>query len=176
MPNTILQTIFRRVQVSKSERMVLDAILSHANIYGKHAKLAHEAIQGITGLARSTVYAAIARLERVRHFQRVQRQVLWPGHNAMNVYHVVIPWRADPLYDERRIMGWGRKNNKGPKQPDSHPQQKEKSPAAPAQTCTEKTASQFWTPGSAPWYLAQGLDSPEGELHETTNATPKTAP
>ena len=85
MQTKIVQEIFRRVQVNESERMVLDAILSQANIYGKHAKVAHEVIQAITGLARSTVYAAVAKLEKERHLLRVGRQVLWPGHNAMNV-------------------------------------------------------------------------------------------
>ena len=89
-----------------------------ANIYGKHARVAHEVIQAITGLARSTVYAAIARLEKIRHLLRVERKVLWPGHNAINVYHVVIPWRADPLYNERAVMGWDKSNNKGPRRPD----------------------------------------------------------
>jgi uncharacterized membrane protein len=67
MTMNILQTIFRRVQVSSSERLVLDAILSKSTLYGKHSRVAHEAIQGMTGLSRSTVYAAIARLEKIRH-------------------------------------------------------------------------------------------------------------
>ena len=113
MRDSILQRIFRRVQISRSEGIVLDAILGKANLYGKHAKIAHEAIQAITGLARSTVYAAIARLEKIHHLLRVERKVLWYCHNAINVYHVVIPWRADPLYNERRMTGWTTKNNKG---------------------------------------------------------------
>ena len=76
MPKGILQTIFERVQVSQSEQLVLDAILAKANLYGKHAKVAHEVIQAMTGLARSTVYAAIARLEKVRHLLRVDRKLL----------------------------------------------------------------------------------------------------
>src|SRR2546430_6276942 len=75
-----------------------DVILSTTNIYGKHAQVAHEVIQAITGLARSTVYAAIARLEKILHLLRVERKVLCHCHNAINIYHVVIPWRADPLY------------------------------------------------------------------------------
>src|SRR5437868_8230593 len=128
MRDSILAKIFGRVQVNASERRVLDVILSKANMYGKHAKVAHEVIQAMTGLARSTVYAAIARLEKIRHLLRVERKVLWPGHNAINIYHIVIPWRADPLYDERKRMGWGKKNNKGPAAPDPHPKQEEKSP------------------------------------------------
>jgi hypothetical protein len=165
-----LTDIFRRVQVNAAERCVLQAILSKTNIYGKHAKIAHEVIQAITGLARSTVYAAISRLEKIRHLLRVERKVLWPGHNAINIYHVVIPWRADPLYDERRRLGWGRKNNKGPGRPDPHTKQEEKSLAHAAHMCSEpisaKVASTYLTTGSAPWYYAQGL-TPPAENGET---------
>src|SRR5262252_3209261 len=133
MRASILQRIFHRVQVNASERLVLDAILSKANMYGKHARVAHEVIQAITGLSRSTVYAAIVRLEKICHLLRVERKVLWPGHNAINVYHVVIPWRSDPLYNERKMMGWDKRNNKGPKSPDPQPKQEEKSPLQPAQ-------------------------------------------
>ena len=161
MRDSILQKIFRRVQISRSEGIVLDAILGKANHYGKHARIAHEVIQAITGLARSTVYAAIARLEKIHHLLRVERKVLWYCHNAINVYHVVIPWRADPLYNERRMMGRATKNNKGPAASDPHPKREEKSPASPARLCTEQEASSWLTPGTAPWYFAQGLTPPE---------------
>jgi hypothetical protein len=167
MRDSILQKIFRRVQVSRSESIVLDAILSKANLYGKHARIAHEAIQAITGLARSTVYAAIARLEKIHHLLRVDRKVLWFCHNAINVYHVVIPWRSDPLYDERRMMDWGRKNNKGPGRPDPHTKQEEKSPASPARLCSEQEASAWFTAGTAPWYFAQGLEPVAQNTKET---------
>jgi hypothetical protein len=164
MRDSILQRIFRRVQISRSEGLVLDAILSKANLYGKHARIAHEVIQAITGLARSTVYAAIARLEKIHHLLRVERKVLWFCHNAINVYHVVIPWRGDPLYDERRRMGWDERYNKGPKSPDPHTKREEKSPRSPAQTFTrvptQKELSTWLTPGSDPWYFAQGLTPP----------------
>jgi hypothetical protein len=170
MRDSILQKIFRRVQISRSEGIVLDAILSQANVYGKHARVAHEVIQAITGLARSTVYAAIARLEKIHHLLRVERKVLWFCHNAINIYHVVIPWRSDPLYNERRTMGWDKRNNKGPGRPDPHPKQEEKSPLSPAQTFTrvptEKEVSAWLTPGSDPWYYAQGLTPPEKEAEK----------
>jgi hypothetical protein len=164
MRDSILQRIFRRVQVSRSEGLVLDAILSKANLYGKHARVAHEVIQAITGLSRSTVYAAIARLEKIHHLLRVERKVLWYCHNAINVYHAVIPWRADPLYNERRRMGWDKRYNKGPKSPDPHTKQEEKSPLTSAQTFTrvptQKELSTWLTAGSDPWYFAQGLTPP----------------
>ena len=164
MRASILQRIFRRVQISRSEGLVLDAILSNANMYGKHARVAHEVIQAITGLARSTVYAAIARLEKIHHLLRVERKVLWFCHNAINVYHVVIPWRSDPLYNERRMMGWDKRYNKGPGRPDPHPKREEKSHHTPAQTFTkmptEKDASNWFKTGSELWYFAQGLTPP----------------
>jgi hypothetical protein len=167
MRDSILQKIFRRVQISRSEGLVLDAILSKANVYGKHARVAHEVIQAITGLARSTVYAAIARLEKIHHLLRVERKVLWFCHNAINVYHVVIPWRSDPLYIERRTMGpacrqagGDKRNNKGPGRPDPHPKHEEKSPASPARLCTEQEASSWFSAGSDPWFFAQGLTPP----------------
>jgi hypothetical protein len=165
MRDSILAKIFRRVQTSDSEGRVLRAILSQTNIFGKHAKIAHEVIQAMTGLARSTVYAAIARLEKIRHLLRVERKVLWPGHNAINIYHVVIPWRADPLYDERKRMGWGKKHNKGPGRPDPQIKQEEKSPMSPAQTFTKmptaEEASVWFDTKSDLWYFAQGLTPPE---------------
>jgi hypothetical protein len=168
MRDSILQRIFRRVQISRSEGIVLDAILSKANIFGKHARIAHEAIQAITGLARSTVYAAIARLEKIHHLLRIERKVLWYCHNAINVYHVVIPWRADPLYNERQRMGWGKKNNKGPATSDPHIQREEKSLQTPARPCSEKEASKWLTPGTLPWYFAQDLTPPAEKAENGT--------
>jgi hypothetical protein len=164
MRASILARIFNRVQVNKSERLVIEVILSHANMFGKHARVAHEVIQAITGLARSTVYAAIARLEKICHLLRVERKVLWPGHNAINVYHVVIPWRADPLYNERKMMGWDKRYNKGPASPDPNTKREKKSPLQPAQTFTKmptgEEASVWFKVGSELWYLAQGLTPP----------------
>jgi hypothetical protein len=66
-------------------RWFIIVMLNCRAIYTPQARIAHEAIQAMTGLARSTVYAAIARLEKVRHLLRVERKVLWYAHNAINV-------------------------------------------------------------------------------------------
>jgi hypothetical protein len=133
-------------------------------MFGKHAKVAHEVIQAITGLARSTVYAAIARLEKIHHLLRVERKVLWYCHNAINVYSVVIPWRSDPLYNERKMMGWDKRYNKGPGRPDPNTTPRGKSPLSPAQTFTkmptEKEASIWFRKESELWYFAQGKTPP----------------
>jgi len=52
MRDSILQRIFRRVQISHAEGVVLDAILSKANMFGKHARVAYECLAAITGYSR----------------------------------------------------------------------------------------------------------------------------
>src|SRR2546430_16373154 len=117
MRASILQRIYRRVQISRSEGIVLDAILSKANLFGKHARVAYECIAGITGFSIRHVMRLVKSLIYERRLLRVDKQVLWPGHNAINVYDVVIPWRREVTYED---MGVGRAyprqdrvNNKG---------------------------------------------------------------
>jgi len=105
MRTSILQLIFRRVQISRSEGIVLDAILSKANLFGKHARVAYECIAGITGFSVRHVMRLVKSLIYERRLLRVDKRVLWPGHNAINVYHVVIPWRREVSFEE---MGVGR--------------------------------------------------------------------
>jgi hypothetical protein len=94
--------------------------------------------------------------------------VLWPGHNAINVYDVVIPWRREVSFEE---MGIGRKyprqdkqNNKGDMRCHPNRETKKHPLLQPARLCskppTEEEVSRFLTPGSAPWYFAQGLTPP----------------
>src|SRR5436190_11022189 len=107
MRASILQRIFRRVQISRSEGIVLDAILSKANLFGKHARVAYECLAGITGFSVRHVMRLVKSLIFERRLLRVAKRVLWPGHNAINVYEVVIPWRREVTYED---MGSGRKN------------------------------------------------------------------
>src|SRR3954451_25064739 len=154
MRASILQRIFRRVQLSRSEGIVLDAILSKANLFGKHARVAYECLAGITGFSIRHVMRLVKSLIYERRLLRVEKRVLWPGHNAINVYDVVIPWRREVSYQE---MGIGRAyppqdrlNNKGDRRCHPHTNQEEKSLASPARLCTEKEASTWFTPRSAP--------------------------
>jgi hypothetical protein len=162
MRDSILQRIFRRVQISRSEGIVLDAILSKANLYGKHARVAYECIAGITGFSVRHVMRLVKSLIFERRLLRVEKRVLWPGHNAINVYHVVVPWRGEVTYQE---MGSGRPyprqdrlNNKGDTACHPHTNQEEKSPSKPARLCSEEEASEWLMPGSGPWYYAQGRE------------------
>ena len=176
MRDSILAKIFRRVQVNDAEGRVLRAILSKANLFGKHARVAYECLAGITGFSIRHVKRLVKSLIYERRLLRVYKRVLWPGHNAINVYDVVIPWRGEVSFAER---GSGRPyppkaklNNKGDRTCHPNTHQEEKSPCEPAQTCTEpaseKIASTFWTHGSASWYYAQGL-TPPWEEAETGN-------
>src|SRR5215217_5222245 len=117
MRDSILAKIFRRVQTSDSEGRVLRAILSKANMFGKHARVAYECLAAITGFSVRHVKRLVKSLIYERRLLRVYKQVLWPGHNAINVYDVVIPWRREVSFAE---MGSGRAyprqdrlNNKG---------------------------------------------------------------
>jgi hypothetical protein len=164
MRDSILQKIFRRVQISRSEGIVLDAILAKANLYGKHARVAYECLAAITGFSIRHVMRLVESLIFERRLLRVDKRVLWPGHNAINVYHVVVPWRGEVPLEE---MGIGRAyprqdrlNNKGDTPCHPKGQTDIQIPSRPARLCTEQEASSWLTPETAPWYFAQGLTPP----------------
>src|SRR5215211_7576456 len=171
MRDSILRRIYRRVQVSRSEGIVLDAILSKANLFGKHARVAYECLAAITGFSIRHVMRLVKSLIYERRLLRVYKQVLWPGHNAINVYDVVIPWRQEVSFAD---MGSGRSypisdrlNNKGDRACHPKDQTDIKIPCQPARLCTEKEASSWLTTGSAPWYFAQGLTPPAEDTEKT---------
>jgi len=174
MRASILQRIFRRVQISRSEGIVLDAILSKANMFGKQARVAYECLAAITGFSIRHVKRLVKSLIFERRLLRVYKRVLWPGHNAINIYDVVIPWRGEVSFSE---MGIGRnytrpdkQNDKGDKRCHPNTHHEEKSPLQPARLCTEVEASVWFSEGSDPWYFAQGLTPPaEDEKKDSQN-------
>src|SRR5215217_5545206 len=97
MRDSILQ------RISRSEGIVLDAILSKANFFGKHARVAYECIAAITGFSIRHVMRLVKSLIYERRLLRVYKQVLWPGHNAINLYDVVVPWRNEVTYQDMGI-------------------------------------------------------------------------
>jgi hypothetical protein len=162
--DSILRKIYRRVQLSRSEGIVLDAILSKANLFGKHARIAYECLAGITGFSIRHVKRLVKSLIYERRLLRVYKRVLWPGHNAINLYDVVIPWRREVTFEE---MGIGRVsprqdrlNNKGDKRCHPHTQTDIQISREPARLCTEEEASGWFTPGSDLWYFSQGKTPP----------------
>ena len=121
-------------------------------------------IRHVIRLVKSLIYE--------RRLLRVYKQVLWPGHNAINVYDVVIPWRREVSFAE---MGSGkpyprqdRLNNKGDRSCHPKGQTDRQIPGKPARLCTEQEASSWLTPGTLPWYFAQGL-TPPAEKAENGN-------
>ena len=164
MRASILQRIFRRVQISRSEGIVLDAILSKANMFGKHARVAYECLAAITGFSVRHVMRLVKSLIYERRLLRVYKRVLWPGHNAINVYDVVVPWRREVAYED---MGLGRAYprqdrvyNKGDRPCHPNPHTEKKPPYQPTHLCSKEEASVWLTPGTAPWYYSQGLTPP----------------
>jgi hypothetical protein len=166
MRDSILAKIFRRVQTSDAEGRVLRAILSKANLFGKHARVAYECLAAITGFSIRHVKRLVKSLIEKRRLLRVTKRVLWPGHNAINVYDVVIPWRREVSFEE---MGIGSRaytrpdkvNNKGDKRCHPNTQTNKHPLVQPARLCTEAQASEWLKPGSDPWYFAQGLTPPQ---------------
>jgi hypothetical protein len=72
---------------------VLDAILSKADCNGRNAKVAYRCLARLTGFSVRHVMRLTQSLERDRHLLLVDRCRLWSGRNAINVYHVVVPWQ-----------------------------------------------------------------------------------
>ena len=170
MRDSILQRIFRRVTLTPAEGIVLDAILSKATLFGKHARVAYECLTGITGFSLRHVKRLVKSLIEKRRLLRVDKRVLWYCHNAINVYHVVIPWRREVTYQD---MGIGRSyprqdrvNNKCDRRCHPKGQTDIQIPCQPARLCTEQEASSWLTPGTAPWYFAQGLTPPEKDAEK----------
>ena len=164
MRDSILRRIYRRVQISRAEGIVLDAILSKANMFGKQARVAYECLAGMTGYSIRHVKRLVKSLTIERRLLRVYKRVLWPGRNAINVYDVVIPWRREVTFED---MGIGRKyprqdrlNNKGDRACHPTPTPRENSLWQPARLCTEEEASVWFRTGSDLWYFAQGKTPP----------------
>jgi len=168
MRASMIQRIFRRVILTHAQAIVLDAILSKANMFGKRAKVAFECIAGMTGYSIRHVKRIVKSLTVERRILRVYKRVLWPGHNAINLYDVVIPWRGDVGFED---MGSGRKyprqdrvNNKGDRACHPKGQTDIKPLLQPAQMFTKmptaEEASRWFETKSELWYLAQGKTPP----------------
>jgi hypothetical protein len=103
---------------------------------------------------------------------RVDKRVIKPGHNAINVYHVVTPQHQEVTPAEEGAslttgkMGTKREkpdrlNNKGDRLCHPHSQTTHNIPLRPA-PAIEKTGSKYLTADSKPRYLTQEL-TPEPE-------------
>jgi len=134
-------------------------------MFGKRARVAFTCIAAITGFSVRHVKRLVKSLIFERRLLRVTKRILWPGHNAINTYDVVIPWRGEVGFED---MGIGKKyphrdrvNNKGDRvcHPNTH--QEREIPRKPARLCTEEEASDWFNAGSNLWYFAQGLTPPE---------------
>jgi hypothetical protein len=84
-----IQTNKSRDKISRTEGIVLSAIRSRADIDGKNAKVAYEALAGMTGFSKRHVIRVVNSLIRERGLVRVDKKVVRPGKNAINVYHVM---------------------------------------------------------------------------------------
>jgi hypothetical protein len=101
MRNSILQRIFRRVQISRSEGIVLDAILSKANLFGEHARVAYECLAGITGFSIRHVMRLVKSLIYERRLLRVDKRVLLPGVLGAQRTLAGRFWDSEKIYERR---------------------------------------------------------------------------
>ena len=172
MRASILRRIYRRVILTHAQGIVLDAILSKANMFGKHARVAYECLAAMTGYSIRHVKRLVKSLIVERRLLRVYKRVLWPGRNAINTYDVVIPWRGEGGFGDvgtclptgrigKKYPRQARLNNKGDKACHPNTHQERELPRKPARLCTEEEASGWFRTGSDLWYFAQGLTPPE---------------
>jgi hypothetical protein len=92
----------RRDKKSRAEDRVLKAIRSKADSDGKNARVGYENLAAMTGFSRRHVIRVVNALIYERGMVRVDKRVMKPGHNAINVYHVV-PGRRDGTATEKGI-------------------------------------------------------------------------
>ena len=83
------QTKDRRDKKSDAEDKVLRAIRSKADSDGKNAKVGYENLAAMTGFSRRHVIRVVKSLIFERGLVRVDKRVMRPGRNAINVYQVV---------------------------------------------------------------------------------------
>jgi len=83
------QTKDRRDKKSRAEDRVLKAIRSKTDSDGENARVGYENLAAMTGFSRRHVIRVVKALIYERRMLRVDKRVMKPGRNAINVYHVV---------------------------------------------------------------------------------------
>jgi hypothetical protein len=95
------QTMNRHDQITRAEGIILNAIRSKADIDGKNARVAYESLADMTGFSKRHVIRVVKSLIYERGMVRVDKRVLKPGRNAINVYHVDIHRPQEATLSER---------------------------------------------------------------------------
>ena len=159
----------RRDKKSRAEDRVLKAIRSKADSDGKNARVGYEHLAAMTGFSRRHVIRVVNSLIYERGMVRVEKRVMRPGHNAINVYHVV-PGLRDVTASDKGI---GRETGKDGQteitrvtEPVTQIARPRPLPAlthAPLRSAfvTERQGSTPLTAGRKPRYLTRELPPPE---------------
>jgi hypothetical protein len=156
------QTKDRRDKKSRAEDRVLKAIRSKADSDGKNARVGYENLAAMTEFSRRHVIRVVNSLIYERGMLRVEKRVMKPGHNAINVYHVV---SRDVTDSEKGIGVKTGKTGQTETTRVTEPVTPAKPRPIPALThaplssafVTEKPASPSLTDGSKPRYFSQEL-------------------
>jgi hypothetical protein len=147
----------REQKMSRAETIVLNAIRSKADIDGNRAKVDYDGLADMTGFSRRHVMRVVKSLIFERQRLRVDKRVIKPGHNAINVYHVVTPLHQEVTAAEGGAslstgkIGTKREkpdrlNNKGDRICHPHSQTTNNIPLSPTRA-TDKTGSKYLTAG-----------------------------
>jgi hypothetical protein len=162
MAAAIIPDIWRRVQTSPAESIVLQTISYRANIQGQNARISYEALAAATDFSERWCKQIVHRLEE-KHLLRVQRVWIARGKCAINRYDVIRPWLRELTYRQafhRRASPTAPLSGERTAHPNTT-QVETKEPAAP---CDHETCIRVGlTEGSAAYRAARGLPPPDGE-------------
>lgn len=184
----IVTAIYQRTQTTSAECTILRVIGQVANVQGRNARIAYEAIAQRAGYTTRWVIELVSRLEErgILHVQRVRRRY---ALHDVNTYHITRPWLKDLTYrealDQRKAAQQQRTPAATPRKASStesrssfpsercvHPEEtKERKRAFPSfvdgETLTRKLGL---TPGSRAYRLALGLEDPPETLTTASEA------
>jgi hypothetical protein len=161
----IITDIISRMQVSPAELQILHTIAKNGNVFGQNSRTSYSYMAGGTGYSERYCKALEKRLE-TRHLLRVERRVIKPGLNAINVYSIVRPWLKELSYHEAYINKLRRQRAKE----DTAHLSSDRGCSPKGETREKKKQQGFlpveeipgmFTEGDHTWYYAQGLDPPQ---------------
>jgi hypothetical protein len=85
----LVRTNNRDAELSRAESIVFNAIRSQADSDGKNARVAYDSLAAMIGYSRRHVIRVVKSLISERGLLWVNKRSLKPGHNAINIYHLV---------------------------------------------------------------------------------------
>lgn len=89
-----LPYVYRRLQISPAESLILEEIANVATPQGQNARISYGALAARTGYSLRWVKELVKRL-LAKHLLRVWVRIRRRGHNFINIYTLVRVWLRD---------------------------------------------------------------------------------